>query len=118
MNIEKYREYCLRKPAVEESFPFDDVTLVFKVCNKIFSLLSLDEIDFPRVNLKGYPENNIELREKYEGIIPGYHMNKLHWNTVIFDQDVNDYLIRQMTDESYDLILGKIPARIKKEYGL
>lgn len=118
MNIEEYREYCLRKPAVEESFPFGEGTLVFKVCNKIFSLLSLDEIDFPRVNLKGDPEKNIELREQYDALIPGYHMNKEHWNTLIFDQDVDDKMIRQLTDDSYELILEKIPARIKKEYGI
>jgi predicted DNA-binding protein (MmcQ/YjbR family) len=118
MNIEQLREYCLIKPFVEESFPFGEDTLVFKVLGKIFALISLDEPISPRINLKGMPDKNIELREKYEGIIPGYHMNKAHWNTVLLESDVNDKLIRQMTDESYHLIIAGLPKKLRETAGL
>jgi predicted DNA-binding protein (MmcQ/YjbR family) len=118
MNTEEYREYCLGKIASEESCPFGEDTLVFKVCGKIFALLSLDEIDYTRINLKGDPEKNIELREKYEAIIAGYHMDKKHWNTIAFGMDVPDRMIKKLTDESYDLVLKKVPAKIKSQYGI
>lgn len=118
MNTEEYRNYCLAKTASEESCPFGEDTLVFKVYGKIFALLSLDEIDHPRISLKGEPEKNLELREQYEGIIPAYHMNKKHWNNVIFEQDVSDSLIKRLTDESYELVIKNLPARIKQQYGI
>jgi predicted DNA-binding protein (MmcQ/YjbR family) len=118
MNVEQLREYCIKKPYVEESFPFGEDTLVFKVLGKIFALVSLDEPESPRVNLKGLPEKNIELREQFEGVIPGYHMNKVHWNTVLLESDVNDQLIRQMTDESYYLIVSGLPKKIRDSAGL
>lgn len=118
MNIEQLREYCINKPHVEESFPFGEDTLVFKVSGKIFALISLDEPETPRVNLKGLPEKNTELRERYEGVIPGYHMNKAHWNTVLLESDVNDKLLRQMTDESYSLIVSGLPKKIRDSAGL
>ena len=118
MNTEEYRDYCLKKKSTEESCPFGEDTLVFKVCGKIFALLALDEIDYPSINLKGDPATNLELREQYEGIIPGYHMNKKHWNTVIFEKDVSDKLIKKLTDESYDLVLKNLPARIKQQYSI
>ena len=94
MNIEEYREYCISKKGVTEEFPFDDVTLVFKVMGKAFALCGLDEID-PRVNLKCDPERAIELREEYEDIIPGWHMNKKHWNTVSIAEDVTTKLFKE-----------------------
>jgi predicted DNA-binding protein (MmcQ/YjbR family) len=84
MNIEQIREYCLKKKGVTEEFPFDEETLVFKVMGKIFILASLDSIPL-QFNLKCDPEKAIELREEYEAVQPGYHMNKRHWNTVIID---------------------------------
>ena len=86
MNIENLRDYCLSLPFSEEKFPFDDETLVFCVGGKIFALVDLGNAT--RVNLKCEPEQAIMLREAYEGIIPGWHMNKKHWNTVFFDTDV------------------------------
>lgn len=118
MNIEQFREYCILKKGVEESFPFDDVTLVFKVGNKMFSLMGLDAIDNPTVNLKGDPEQNIEWREQYEGVNPGFHMNKKHWNTVNLDLDVSQNMIKEMVDISYNLIVSKLPKKIKIEFGL
>ncbi|MFD1314685.1 MmcQ/YjbR family DNA-binding protein [Namhaeicola litoreus] len=117
MNIENFRAYCLQKNHVTESFPFDDVTLVFKVCNKIFAITGLDEQDF-RVNLKCNPDWAIELRESYPAVIPGYHMNKQHWNTVIIDGSIPKDLLIQLIDHSYDLILQSLTKKVKLEYGL
>jgi predicted DNA-binding protein (MmcQ/YjbR family) len=107
MNIEKVRLYCLAKPEVTESLPFDDSTLVFKVRNKMFALLSLE--GEPSVNLKCDPEKAVELREHYSSVLPGYHMNKKHWNTVLLDQTLDDALIYSWIDDSYDLVLAKSP---------
>src|SRR5690554_7505443 len=80
MNTEFFRDYCLQKKHVEESLPFDDTTLVFKLNKKIFALLSLKD-EVKSCNLKCDPEKAMSLRANYSGIIPGYHMNKTHWNT-------------------------------------
>ncbi len=117
MNVEDFRTYCMQKAHVTESFPFDEVTLVFKVCNKIFAITGLDEPDF-RVNLKCDPEWAIELRETYTSVIPGYHMNKQHWNTVILDGSIPAKLVLKMIDHSYDLILQSLTKKVKSEYGL
>ncbi len=112
MNIEELREYCLSKKGVTEHFPFDEVTLVFKVGNKMFALTNLD--GEPSVNLKCDPERAIELREQHSSIIPGYHMNKTHWNTVIMDGTVSDKLIYELVEHSYNLIFESLP-KIKRE---
>ncbi|HSW53757.1 MAG TPA: MmcQ/YjbR family DNA-binding protein, partial [Ignavibacteriaceae bacterium] len=87
MNIEQIREYCLKKRGVTEEFPFDEETLVFKVMGKIFLLASLESIPL-QINLKCNPENAVEIREEYEAVQPGYHMNKKHWNTISIDGSV------------------------------
>ena len=102
MNIEELREYCISKPAVTESFPFDESTLVFKVAGKMFLLTDL--VDAFSMNVKNTPEKVIELKEQYSSVLPGYHMNKIHWITVLIDGSISDSLIRQWIDESYDLI--------------
>ncbi|MFT4762649.1 MAG: putative DNA-binding protein (MmcQ/YjbR family) [Paraglaciecola sp.] len=108
MNIEDFRNYCLAKKAVEETFPFDNVTLVFKVMNKVFALTNIEWEDF-KVNLKCDPERAIELREAHAGgIIPGYHMNKKHWNTVIFEGDLEERFLCELIDHSYDLVVTKL----------
>ncbi|MGB5243938.1 MAG: MmcQ/YjbR family DNA-binding protein [Lutimonas sp.] len=117
MNIEDFRAYCLQKAHVSESFPFDEVTLVFKVCNKIFAITGLDESDF-KVNLKCDPDWAIELRETYASVIPGYHMNKQHWNTVILDGSIPATLFVKMIDHSYDLIVQSLTKKVRSEYGL
>lgn len=111
MNIEEYREYCISKAGVTESFPFDSNTLVFKVMNKMFALANVDQ--FVSINLKCDPEYAVELREQYEGIIPGYHMNKKHWNTVSVNADVSDKMIYQFIDDSYNLIAASLPKKDK-----
>ncbi|MDA3906872.1 MAG: MmcQ/YjbR family DNA-binding protein [Bacteroidales bacterium] len=113
MNIEELRTYCLSKPAVTESFPFDEVTLVFKVKNKMFALLSID--DAHGISLKCDPERAIELREKYPAIIPGYHLNKRLWNTIKIDSSISNKLIIELIDHSYDLIVDSLPKKIIEE---
>lgn len=114
MNIEELRNFCLNKEAVEEGFPFDENTLVFKVYGKMFALAGLNPFEF--INLKCSPEASIQLREEYHGIKPGYHMNKQHWNSVYVSQDVNDKMIFKLIDISYKLVLQSIPEKKKKEY--
>ena len=109
MNIESYREYCLAKKGVTEDFPFDNETLVFKVGGKMFALTGIEQ--FKSINLKCDPERAIELREEYAGILPGYHMSKKHWNTVMMDGSVPMKLIKQMIDDSYDLVVSSLPKR-------
>lgn len=116
MHVEEFRLYCLSKPGVTESFPFDVSTLVFKVENKIFALAGID--NFGRINLKCDPEWAIELREKYAAILPGYHMNKTHWNTVVLNGDADDTLVYQMIDHSYHQIIKGLPKSKRLLYPL
>ena len=105
MDIEQLRDYCLSKPGAEESFPFGDDTLVFKVSGKIFLLASLD-VSPLRFNVKCDPEKAIELRENYSCILPGYHMNKKHWNTVIIDGTLTHKQLHEFIDQSFELVAG------------
>ena len=105
MNIEILREYCISKKNITESFPFDEDTLVFKTAGRIFALVNL-EGDLT-INLKCNPARAIELRERYSSVIPGYHMNKKHWNTIYIDGSVPDKEIFSWIDHSYDLVLKK-----------
>ena len=104
MNIEDFHAYCLSKKGVEDCFPFDEQTLVFKVMGKMFALTGLERTPF-QVNLKCDPQRAIDLREEYIGIKPGFHMNKKHWNTLEMDIIENDNLIRQLIDHSYELVV-------------
>lgn len=112
MNIEELREYCLSKPHSTEDTPFDEVTLVFKVGNKMFALTSMESIP-TRVNLKCDPEKAIELREKYPDIvIPGYHMSKKHWNT-IYTQEIDSDVLKALIGDSYDLVYNSLTKKVK-----
>jgi len=112
MHIEEIRDYCLNKKGTTEGLPFGDDTLVFKVMGKMFALANLDgEL---RINLKNDPEKNMALREEYTGIIPGYHMNKQHWNTIIADS-VPAKLILELIDESYQIIADSLPKNLQNE---
>ena len=113
MNIEEYRDYCITKKGVTESFPFDESTLVFKVMGKMFALTGVDNFEF--INLKCTPENAIELREQHNGIKPGYHMNKQHWNSVYNNSDVSDEIIYQLIDDSYQLIVKSLTKKLQEE---
>ena len=112
MNIETFRDYCMGKPGVTESFPFDEETIVFKVGGKIFALADVD--NFNSVNLKCDPELVPVLRERYPCVQPGYHMNKKHWNTIVVDGSVSDSLLKEWIDHSYDLVFAGLP-RAQKE---
>jgi predicted DNA-binding protein (MmcQ/YjbR family) len=107
MNIESIREYILEKPSVTEGFPFGEDTLVFKVKGKIFFLAGLESMPL-QFNVKCEPEKAIELREEYPGsVLPGYHMNKKHWNTIIVDGRLAAKQLKEMIDHSYELVSGK-----------
>lgn len=110
MNIEELREYCIGKEDVEETFPFDDVTLVFKTKGKMFLLCGLEHEPLS-FNVKCDPEKAIELREQYPCVQPGYHMSKTHWNTVICDGSVSDKLLKVWIDDSYGLIVKSAPKK-------
>ncbi len=111
MNIEDYRSYCLAKPGTSEGFPFGENTLVFKVLGKMFALTDVDT--FASVNLKCEPERAVELREQYPAVRPGYHMNKKHWNTVDMDGSLDDQMIYELIDHSYDLIVKSLPKKLQ-----
>lgn len=114
MNIEEYREFCLSFPGATEDLPFDENTLCFKVMGKIFSICDIEE--FESINLKCDPIKAIELREIYPGIvIPGYHMNKKHWNTVIMDSALPNQLIKEWIRESYELVVQKLPKKAREK---
>lgn len=106
MHIEAIREYCLAKPDTEEALPFGPDTLVFKINNKVFLLLPLDGEDL-RFNVKCDPALALELREQYACVLPGYHMNKKHWNTIVVDGSVSFKQIKEWIDHSYELVKGK-----------
>lgn len=113
MNIEAYREYCIEKPGTTEEFPFDEHVLVFKVMGKVYALTNVD--NFESINLKCDPERAVTLREEYSGIIPGYHMNKKHWNTVQMDESVPLTLVKELIDHSYALVVSKLTKKDKEK---
>ncbi len=113
MSIESLREYCQAKPGVTEHFPFDTVTLVFKVGGKLFALAGIDNHPL-RVNLKCDPEVAMQLRAEYDAVQPGFHMNKTHWNTVLADGSIRDAQLRDWIDHSYELVKQSLPKRIKE----
>lgn len=114
LNVEHIREYCLKKKGVTEEFPFDEETLVFKVAGKIFLLVSLDSIPL-QFNVKCDPEVATDLRERYESVEPGYHMNKKHWNTVIIDGSVPDKIILEWINDSYSLVIAGLKKTDQKK---
>jgi predicted DNA-binding protein (MmcQ/YjbR family) len=111
MNIEEIRAYCISKDFVTESFPFDETTLVFKVHNKMFALVDIEDKEF--INLKCDPERALKLREEYSEITPGYHMNKKLWNSVSIVGFLSDRLIKELIDHSYQLIWESLPKKLK-----
>jgi predicted DNA-binding protein (MmcQ/YjbR family) len=113
MDVEEIRSYCLTKKGTDEGLPFGDTTLVIKVGGKIFILINLE--GDPSVNLKCDPAKAIDLREANPAIIPGYHMNKKHWNTVVLDGSLPKSLILEMIDHSYELVLQSLPAKLRLE---
>lgn len=118
MYIDQLRDHCISKKGVTESFPFDKHTLVFKVMGKMFALVPLEkwEAGNPSVNLKCNPERSAMLRETYAGIEPGFHMDKLHWNTVRTNMDVSPELVLELVDHSYELIVAGLTRKLKEEW--
>ena len=114
MDIEIYRTFCLQFLAVTETFPFDQTTLVYKIANKIFTLASIAPFD--RLNVKCDPEKALLLRNTYQAVLPGYHMNKKHWNTILLSQDLTTKQICQMIKDSYFLVINTLPKKDKEKY--
>ena len=114
MDVEFIRDYCLKLKGVEESFPFDENTLVFKVGGKMFLLLALDSNPIS-INVKCEPNYAVELREKYHFVEPGYHMNKKHWNTIVVDGSIKDAQLREWIDHSYDLVVQALPRKLREQ---
>lgn len=113
MNIEELRDYCLSLNEVTECFPFDEVTLVFKVAGKMFLLTNLDG---PlSINIKCNPKTAIHHREQYLAVTPGYHMNKKHWNTVMLDNSIPDSIIKEWIHQSYLLVIKTLPKNKQKD---
>lgn len=116
MHIEQLRDFCMAKKGVTEHFPFDEVTLVFKVMDKMFALTGLDrwERGEESINLKCDPEKASLLRAEYEGIQPGFHMNKKHWNTITINKsDVSEDLLRELINHSYDSVVKGLSKKVK-----
>jgi len=108
MDLGEFREYCLTKPGAREETPFGPDVLVFKVGGKMFALAALDEVP-TTVNLKCEPDLALDLRDRYEQVSPGYHMNKKHWNTVEIASGIPDVELRKMIDHSYELVTKSLP---------
>ena len=117
MNIEQLREHCLSYKAVSEHFAFDMFTLVFKVGSKMFALIPLDNPQ-AQIALKCDPEKAIELREEFSCIVPAYHFNKKHWNSVIMSNEISEDKIKELINHSYDLVLAGLPRKEKLELNL
>lgn len=118
MHIEQLRDFCMAKKGVTEHFPFDEVTLVFKVMHKMFALTGLDswERGEAKINLKCDPERAQELRAAFDGVNPGWHMNKRLWNTVTINTaDVSDALVFELINHSYDLVVKSFTKKVQKE---
>src|SRR5436853_7223436 len=112
MDTVEFREYCLTKSDVTEGMPFGETVLVFKVAGKMFALVSLDEVP-TTANLKCDPDLALDLRDRYEQVRPGYHMNKKHWNTVEIDSGIPGVELRKMIDHSYDLVVSRLPKTVE-----
>lgn len=116
MNIEEFREYCLAKPGTTEELPFGESTLVFKVAGKIFALTDIDH--FGSINLKCDPAKAVLLRDLYEEVQPGYHMNKQHWNTITLSGRITSDQLKSWVDDSYRLVVEKLPRVQRQLLGL
>jgi len=118
MNIEELYQFCISKPGVTEDFPFDKNTLVFKVCGKMFALCGLErwENGDKSINLKCDPQWAIELRTTYTAILPGYHMSKKHWNTVLLDtQEISPSFLKELIDHSYAMVVKGLPKKVQQQ---
>lgn len=113
MDILELRAYCLSLPLADEAIPFDETTLVYRVAGKMFMLADIDDPEW--INLKCDPDRAIELRDRYAEVLPGYHMNKRHWNTVRLDGDLPERLVREWIADSYRLVVRGLPKARQAE---
>ena len=114
MNVEELRDYCLSLKGTTESFPFDEFSLVLKVQGKMFALIPLDNPE-TQIALKCDPEKAIALREEYSAVVPAWHFNKKHWNTVFIDNRLTRKLICEWIDNSYQLVAAGLPKKLREE---
>jgi predicted DNA-binding protein (MmcQ/YjbR family) len=114
MTLEEYRSFCLSFPHTQETFPFDETALVYKVFDKMFTLTSIDTFEI--ITVKATPENVIELCERYQSINPGYYMNKKHWISINTFGNISNDMIKQLITDSYYLVVKSLPKKIQKEY--
>lgn len=112
MDLETVREYCLKKKGVTESLPFGEDTPVYKVMSKIFLIANINPP--VSINIKCDPEKAVELREHYSAVTPGYHMNKMHWNTILLENNIPNKYILEWIDDSYNLIVDGL-KKLEKE---
>ena len=113
MNIEELRDYCLSLKGATEDFPFDEFSLVLKVQGKMFGLIPLDNPE-PQITLKCDPERTIQLRDEYEAIVPAWHFNKKHWNTVKIDPSISSAFLCELIQHSYDLVVTGLPRKLRE----
>ncbi|MDR0801551.1 MAG: MmcQ/YjbR family DNA-binding protein [Fluviicola sp.] len=113
MHLDELLQFCFALKGTTEHFPFDERTLVLKVQGKMYALVDVDEPT--GINLKCDPERAVELRERCDGIQPGYHMNKKHWNTVSLLGQIDDSLIKELIVHSYDQIVSSLPKKLRDE---
>jgi predicted DNA-binding protein (MmcQ/YjbR family) len=113
MKLADFHVYCLSKPGAEESMPFGPDWIVYKVAGKMFAVASPDDVP-SRANLKCDPERALDLRDRYEEILPGYHMNKKHWNTLLLNGRLPTALVGELVDHSYDLVVASLPKRVRE----
>ncbi len=113
MNIEELRTFCLSLKGAEESLPFDNKTLVFSIKGKMFCLTDINEYEY--FNVKCDPEKAIELREQFEEVSPGFHMNKKHWNSIKTNGTISTNQLKQWIVDSYNLVIANLPKKIQKE---
>ena len=116
MDATKLREWCLRQAGALEDFPFGPEHSVFKVAGKIFAISALDRTALD-VSVKCDPELAVELRHTYPAIRPGYHLNKRHWNTITLDGSLPDQLVRELIEDSYDVVVSALPMRVREQLG-
>ncbi len=114
MNIEELHSYCLSLKGAEETFPFDDTTLVMKVGGKMFALIPLDTVE-TSISLKCDPEKALQLRDEFPCVRPGYHLSKKHWNTVYMDSAISEELLKQWIVDSYELVIAGLPKKQRAE---
>ncbi len=115
MTRKEIKDYMFSLPFAKEDYPFDEITAVFKVGGKMFALLSVHESDRFSINLKNTPDNNILLKDMYDEVIEGWHMNKTHWITVYLDRTLNESIVHNLIDESYQIVYKKLTKKLRNE---